>query len=178
MKFIRSSYTFIIVLSALIALQACKAKKLIQKPAAPADTAKAAAPAAPVQETKPETPAPPPAPPVEKPDYNFSNIQFEFDSGILKTDSYPALDKAASAMKMDPSVKFLLNGYASEEGTPEHNMTLSQDRANSVKEYLVNSGVSSANLTAKGYGTANPVADNSTDAGKVLNRRVEIHKQN
>lgn len=175
MKFIRSSYSFIIVLSALIALQACKAKKLIQKPAPVTDTVK---PAAPVQETKPVTPTPPPAPPVEKPDYNFSNIQFEFDSGILKTDSYPALDKAASTMKMDPSVKFAINGYASEEGTPEHNMALSQDRANSVKEYLVNSGVSSANLTAKGYGTANPVADNSTEAGKVLNRRVEIHKQN
>ncbi len=176
MKFTRSSYTLIIILSALIALQACKAKKLIQKPAPVTDTVK---PAAPVQETKPV--APPvqqPAPPVEKPDYNFSNIQFEFDSGILKTDSYPALDKAASAMKMDPLVKFVLNGYASEEGTQEHNMALSQDRANSVKEYLVNSGVSSANLTAKGYGTANPVADNSTDAGKVLNRRVEIRKQN
>jgi OOP family OmpA-OmpF porin len=81
-------------------------------------------------------------------------------------------------MKMDPSVKFNLNGYASIEGTEEYNKTLSQDRANAVKEYLVNSGVSSASLTAMGYGTASPVGDNSTEAGRALNRRVEIHKQN
>ena len=57
-------------------------------------------------------------------------------------------------------------------------MKLSQDRANSVKIYLVNTGVSADNLTTKGYGESNPVADNTTDAGKILNRRVEIRKQN
>jgi OOP family OmpA-OmpF porin len=81
-------------------------------------------------------------------------------------------------MKMDPSVKFILKGFASKEGTYEHNIILSEDRANSVKAYLVNSGVSSANLTTKGYGIKHPIADNSTEAGRILNRRVEIHKQN
>ncbi|MDB5110542.1 MAG: OmpA family protein [Mucilaginibacter sp.] len=178
MKFIKSNFALIISLSALVSLQACKAKKIVQKPAPDTEAVKpAAAPAAaspqPVEKQKQEeSPAP-----VEKPDYNFSNIQFEFNSGILKTNSYPILDKAASEIKKDPSAKFILKGYASAEGTAEHNMTLSADRANSVKAYLINSGVNDSNLTAKGYGESNPVADNSTEAGKALNRRVEIRKQ-
>jgi OOP family OmpA-OmpF porin len=80
-------------------------------------------------------------------------------------------------MKKDPSVKFIVNGYASIEGTEQHNMVLSQDRANSVKAYLVNSGIPAANLITKGNGTANPIADNNTEAGRILNRRVEIKKQ-
>jgi OOP family OmpA-OmpF porin len=147
---------------------------MIQKPAPVAETTK---PATPVQQAKPAAPPVQPPAPVAKPDFSFANIQFEFDSDVLKTASYPTLDKVASEMKMNPSIKLNLNGYASIEGTEAHNMILSQDRANSVKDYLVNSGVSSANLITKGYGTANPVAANNTDAGKVLNRRVEIHKQ-
>jgi len=176
MKFIKSSFAPIVILCALISLQACKAKKIVQKPVQPTETT---TPPPPVQQPKPQPVAQQEtAAPVEKPDYNFSNIQFDFNSSVLKTASYPILDKAAAAMKMDPSVKFNLGGYASIEGTEEYNKTLSQDRANSVKEYLVNSGVSSASLTAVGYGTTNPVGDNSTEAGRVLNRRVEIHKQN
>ena len=176
MKFIRSSFAPIIISCALIALSSCKAKKLAQKPAPPAPVTQ---PAAPVQQTKPVTaPTPPPPPPAPKPDYNFSNIQFEFNSSVLKTASYPVLDKAALNMKLDPSVKFNVNGYASIEGTAEHNMILSEDRANSVKVYLINSGVSSTQLTATGYGTSNPVGDNSTEDGRVLNRRVEIHRAN
>ena len=80
-------------------------------------------------------------------------------------------------MKKDPTATFILNGYASIEGTAAHNMALSMDRANSVKVYLVNTGVSTANLTTKGNGTSNPVADNGTEAGRILNRRVEIKKR-
>ncbi|HEY2580270.1 MAG TPA: OmpA family protein [Mucilaginibacter sp.] len=174
MKFLRSSFTIIIISSVLVTLQACKAKKMIQKPAPVAETTK---PVNPVQPPKPVVPVQQQVPPA-KPDFTFANIQFEFDSDVLKTDSYPTLDKVSSEMKMDPSVKLDLNGYASIEGTAAHNMMLSRDRANSVKQYLVNSGVSSADLIANGYGTANPIADNNTDAGKVLNRRVEIHKLN
>lgn len=176
MKFIKLGYYPVIILFAIIALQACKAKKIVQKPVvAVAETP----PPAPV--VAPPTPQPEPvvaAPAPAVPDYNFSNIQFEFNSGILKTQSYPILDKAVIEMKKDPSAKFNLKGYASAEGTDAHNMELSVDRANAVKAYLINSGVSADNLTAKGYGEANPVADNTTDAGRILNRRVEIRVQN
>jgi OmpA-OmpF porin, OOP family len=177
MKLIKSGIAPVIILSALIALQACKTKKLAQKPIAAAQPTQ---PATTVQQ--PTQPAKPVqqqiTAPVEKPNYGFSNIQFEFNSSVLKTSSYPLLDKAASEMKMSPAIKFDLNGYASREGTFEHNMVLSEDRANSVKEYLINSGVSSANLITKGYGIKHPTADNDTEEGRELNRRVEIHKLN
>ncbi len=175
MKFTRSGIYPVAILFTLIALQACKAKKMVQKPA-PAPVA-----------TQPAPPPPPPAPPqpatahahapVGKPDYYFSYILFEFNSGLLKSCAYPILDKAVIEMKKDPSVKFKLNGYASAEGTDAHNMQLSIDRANAVKAYLITSGINGDNLTATGYGEANPVADNSTEDGRVLNRRVEIHLQ-
>jgi OOP family OmpA-OmpF porin len=175
MKFLRSNFPVILILVATISLQACKAKKkLVQAPPPPP----VENPAQPVQQTPPppvqQTPPPPPPP---APDFNFSNIQFEFDSGILKTESYPILDKAAAEIKKDPTAKFLLKGYASAEGTDAHNMELSIDRANAVKVYLVNTGVSAANLTTQGYGEANPIADNSTEAGRIINRRVELKKQ-
>ena len=174
MKFLRSNLPVVLILTAIITLQACKAKKKVvqEPPPAPVETpAPAPAPA-------PAPPPPPPAPaPAPAPNYNFSNIQFEFDSGILKTESYPILDKAAVEMKKDPSAMFILKGYASAEGSDAHNMELSVDRANAVKTYLVNTGVSGANLTAKGYGEADPIADNSSESGRVVNRRVEIKKQ-
>jgi OmpA-OmpF porin, OOP family len=69
-----------------------------------------------------------------------------------------------------------LDGYASSEGTAAHNMRLSKDRANSVKTYLVNSGVDAKKLKVKAYGETHPIADNSTEDGRVLNRRVEFKK--
>jgi OOP family OmpA-OmpF porin len=175
MKLLRSGIAPIVILMALITLQACKAKKLVQAPPPPPE---APAPVTPPPPPPAPAPQPTPPPPAPKPNYNFGNIQFEFNSGILKTDSYPALDNAAVQMKMDPTVKFDLSGFASAEGTDAHNMQLSIDRANSVKVYLVNSGVNPANITAKGYGEANPIADNTTEAGRVQNRRVEIKKEN
>ncbi|MDB5157337.1 MAG: hypothetical protein JWR50_2044 [Mucilaginibacter sp.] len=86
------------------------------------------------------------------------------------------MDKAAAEMKKDPTVKFVLNGHASAEGGDAHNMALSVERATSVKAYLVNSGVNADNLTVKGYGDKIPLADNSTEEGRVKNRRVEIKK--
>jgi OOP family OmpA-OmpF porin len=172
MKPLKSLILLVAIASATILFPACKAKKLAAKPA-PAPEAPAPPPAPPAPAPAPPTPPPPPpAPP--KPDYNFSNIQFDFDSPILKTASFPILDQAASAMKADPSVKFVLNGNASSEGTPEHNQELSVQRAQAVKTYLVNSGVSDANLTVVGYGDTKPIASNDTEEGRVLNRRVEI----
>jgi OOP family OmpA-OmpF porin len=175
MKFLRSNSLVIIILIATISLQACKAKKKVVEAAQPQPPVETPAPQ--VQQTPPPPPPQPAPAPAPAPDYNFANIQFEFDSGILKTESYPILDKAAVEMKKDPTATFILKGYASAEGTDAHNMELSVDRANAVKTYLVNTGVNGANLTAKGYGEANPVADNSTEAGRVINRRVELKKQ-
>ena len=106
----------------------------------------------------------------------YSNIQFEFDSSVLRTSSYPALD-ATSADLRSSGATAQVNGYASSEGTAAHNMSLSRDRANSVKTYLVNSGVSASKLKVKAYGETNPIADNSTEEGRVQNRRVSFMKK-
>jgi len=106
----------------------------------------------------------------------YSNIQFEFDSSVLKTSSYPILD-ATSADLRSSGASAELDGYASSEGTAAHNMRLSKDRANSVKTYLVNSGVDSKRVKVKGYGETHPIADNSTEDGRILNRRVEFKQK-
>jgi OOP family OmpA-OmpF porin len=102
----------------------------------------------------------------------YEPIQFEFNSSVLKTESYPILDALSSRLRENNS-KVTLKGYASSEGTAAYNMKLSKDRANSVKTYLVNSGVNASQVTARGYGEANPVASNDTEEGRIQNRRVE-----
>jgi OOP family OmpA-OmpF porin len=174
MKFLRSLYFSVSVLSAVILFDACKAKKVAQ--ASTPEPVVETPPPAPKPAPVAETPQPAPAPVVEKPDYNFANIQFEFNSGILKTASYPIMDKAASEIKKDQTVKFVLNGNSSAEGSDAHNMALSVERATAVKAYLVNSGVNADNLVVKGYGDKKPIADNNSEAGRVRNRRVEIKK--
>ncbi|WP_183575387.1 OmpA family protein [Mucilaginibacter sp. X5P1] len=105
----------------------------------------------------------------------YSNIQFEFDSSVLRTSSYPVLD-ATSADLRATGKTLTVAGYASSEGTAAHNLRLSKDRANSVKTYLVNSGVDAKHLKIKAFGETHPIADNSTEEGRVANRRVEFHQ--
>jgi OOP family OmpA-OmpF porin len=175
MKFLRSFYLPLVIISTVAVLPACKSKK-VMKPSPPFVAPASTTPTTPPPPAPPKQTPPPPAPAPEKPDYNFNNIQFEFNSGILKTDAYPTLDKAAAEMKKDASVRFVLNGNSSAEGTDEHNMALSVERANAVKTYLVNTGVNGANLDIKGYGESKPITSNETEEGRALNRRVEIKK--
>src|SRR5690606_13799024 len=103
----------------------------------------------------------------------YPNIQFEFDSSVLKTESYSTLDRLSSELR-ETGASVTLDGHASAEGTEAYNMTLSQDRANSLKQYLVNSGVDAANINVYAFGESAPVASDATEDGRVLNRRVEI----
>jgi OOP family OmpA-OmpF porin len=175
MKTIKICSYSVAVLFLAASISSCKSKKLVQKPE-PVAVAKVETPvvqqpkAEPVAEKK-EEPAP-----VAKPNYNFSNIQFEFNSGVLKTEAYPILDKAVMEIKKDPSAKFVLNGNSSAEGSDAHNLSLSVERAAAVKAYLINSGVSGDNLTVKGFGESKPIANNKSETGRALNRRVEIKK--
>ncbi|GAB3938234.1 OmpA family protein [Mucilaginibacter myungsuensis] len=105
----------------------------------------------------------------------YSAIQFDFDSSVLRTSSYPALD-ATSADLRSGSGSLEVQGFASSEGTAAHNLRLSKDRANAVKTYLVNSGVDAKRVKVKGFGETKPIADNSTEEGRVLNRRVQFQR--
>jgi OOP family OmpA-OmpF porin len=102
----------------------------------------------------------------------FESIQFEFNSSVLKTESYPTLDKLSSMLRENGG-KVTLAGHASSEGTAAYNMKLSRDRANSVKTYLVNSGVNASSVAVRAYGETRPVASNDTEEGRIQNRRVE-----
>jgi outer membrane protein OmpA-like peptidoglycan-associated protein len=73
-----------------------------------------------------------------------------------------------------PDLKLDIDGFTDSVGSDEYNQTLSDKRAEAVRDYLVSSGVSMNNVAARGMGKANPVADNSTAAGRQLNRRVEM----
>lgn len=106
---------------------------------------------------------------------DYPAIQFEFDSYVLKTSSYPTLDKVSQDLRNSDGA-MTLEGYASSEGSEAYNLQLSKDRANAVKNYLVNSGVAADKLNVIGYGIANPVASNATEAGRIQNRRVEFKK--
>jgi outer membrane protein OmpA-like peptidoglycan-associated protein len=159
-----------------LTMYSCKTKKLAAKPApAPAEK-----PVPPVEEKKPApVPEKEDAPvPVEKPNFNLDNIQFEFNSFVLKTSSFSILDRAVSEMKKSPNTKFILNGHSSAEGTPEHNMQLSIDRANAVKSYFINAGLSGNNFTVVGHGEKEPISSNNSEEGRILNRRTEIKVQN
>ncbi|WP_316735275.1 OmpA family protein [Pedobacter aquatilis] len=102
----------------------------------------------------------------------FEKIGFDFNSSVLKTESYPTLDKLSSVLRENGG-KVTVSGYASSEGTAAYNLKLSKDRANSVKTYLVNSGVNASQVATKGLGEANPIATNDTEEGRIQNRRVE-----
>lgn len=105
----------------------------------------------------------------------FETIQFEFNSSVLKTESYPTLDKLSSILRENGG-KVTVAGHASSEGTAAYNMKLSKDRANSVKTYLVNSGVNASSVAVKGYGETKPIASNDTEEGRIQNRRVETSR--
>ncbi len=106
----------------------------------------------------------------------YENIQFEFNSSVLRTSSYPTLDKLSADMRKDAALRLQLDGHASEEGTTEYNQQLSVDRANAVKTYLVNSGVDTKKIAVKGFGETRPIASNETEEGRSQNRRVEFRK--
>ena len=107
----------------------------------------------------------------------YNNIQFEFNSSVLRTSAYPALDKLSTEVRANEAMRIQLDGHASAEGTDEYNMSLSRDRANSVKTYLVNSGVAASRIATTAYGERRPVASNATEEGRSQNRRVEFRMQ-
>lgn len=106
-----------------------------------------------------------------------NNIQFEYNSSVLRTSSYATLDKVSSTLRANKSASLQLDGHASAEGTDAYNMQLSLDRANAVKTYLVNSGVDAKRIATKGYGETRPIASNTTEEGRVANRRVEFRQK-
>jgi OmpA-OmpF porin, OOP family len=99
-------------------------------------------------------------------------VKFAFDKSDLLPESYMVLDKAVKLLNDKPDVKVEIDGYTDYVGTWAYNQELSEDRAQTVKAYLVSKGVPEKRLTTMGYGKNNPAEDNKTDAGRAMNRRI------
>lgn len=102
------------------------------------------------------------------------NIYFETSSDKLKPESFKALDKVASLMKLFPDANLSIEGHTDNTGSLDMNMDLSKRRAQSVLNYLKDKGVDVSHLRAEGFGPKQPIANNNTEEGKALNRRVEL----
>ena len=103
-----------------------------------------------------------------------SGINFAPDSADIDAGSVPILDTAAASIVALPNVKIAIGGHTDNAGSASPNQTLSQRRAEAVQAYLVSKGVNAAQLTAQGFGSSQPIADNSTPEGRAANRRIEF----
>jgi OOP family OmpA-OmpF porin len=104
----------------------------------------------------------------------LEGVFFDNNKATLKPESFPVLDKAAIGMKDWGDVKIEVAGYTDSVDSDEHNMKLSQSRAETVRDYLISKGISADRISAKGYGESSPIADNATEEGRAKNRRVEL----
>jgi outer membrane protein OmpA-like peptidoglycan-associated protein len=105
---------------------------------------------------------------------NFENILFDFDRFELKPQYYSVLNEIALRLSRNPEAKVEIKGYTDNVGTAEYNQILSEKRAGTVKNYLVQKGVEKGRLFPVGFGFRVNNSSNETEAGRALNRRVEI----
>lgn len=101
-------------------------------------------------------------------------ITFDLDQSTLKPESMGTLNMVAGVLNQNPGLKFEIDGHTDNTGSPEHNKTLSTERAQAVRDQLIQMGIDAARLTAQGFGDSKPVADNTTPDGRANNRRVEF----
>lgn len=106
-----------------------------------------------------------------------NNILFETGKSTLKSESMEEIQRVAEYMKKNPTARFEVQGHTDNQGSDKVNDPLSQQRAEAVVKALEGLGVDGFNLKAVGKGSHEPVADNSTDAGRAKNRRVEFIKR-
>ncbi len=106
----------------------------------------------------------------------LSDITFALGTAKLTEASKESLTSVIKTLALHPELKLEVAGYTDSLGNINRNMSLSRQRAITVMNYLIDQGIHADRLTAKGYGPANPIADNNTPEGRALNRRVELHK--
>ena len=104
----------------------------------------------------------------------FCRDFFDVDSAVLSVAARNELDRFAQVMLDYPKTAILVQGHTDSSGSEEYNQRLSEQRADSVKDFLQSSGIGNGRMAAVGYGESRPVADNSSADGRQQNRRVEI----
>lgn len=104
----------------------------------------------------------------------LSNINFEYDSSILISEAFAILNEVLAALRRNHEIELIIRGYTDSKGDFGYNLELSQRRAQAVVQYLLNQGIDRNRLKSVGYGATSPIADNSTEEGRLKNRRVEF----
>ena len=104
----------------------------------------------------------------------LQNVNFDFNKADIKPQYFTILDQVASVLIANPDVGITIEGHTDSKGGDDYNMKLSQQRADSVKNYLVGKGVAGSRLSTRGYGKTRPIATNDTEEGRALNRRIEL----
>lgn len=110
----------------------------------------------------------------KKAEYAAQHLYFATGSFRILAKSFKGLNDIAVLMKGDAALKFFVDGYTDNVGRPEKNQVLSENRAGSVKKFLVAKGIDASRIVSAGHGQDQPVADNKTAAGRAKNRRVEF----
>jgi len=119
-------------------------------------------------------PVPAPAPPQPGKVCISLNVQFDFDKADVKAKYHDVIGKVAEFMKKYPTTTATIEGNTDNRGKYSYNMKLSERRAESVRNYLIEKfGIESSRLSTKGYGATKPVATNNTAAGRQKNRRID-----
>jgi len=104
----------------------------------------------------------------------MNNIFFDFDKSTLRSESYHELNRWVDVFKKNAELNAEIHGHTCWIGTETYNQGLSERRAQAVIDYLVSQGVARDRLTMKGFGETRPAADNGTQKGREMNRRVEV----
>jgi len=102
------------------------------------------------------------------------NITFPTNQSAIKDDFYPVLGSVSKVLAEYKDTTLAVSGHTDSTGKADYNQQLSQQRAQSVANYLKSQGVKAARVSARGYGSGMPIADNKTDSGRAANRRVEL----
>jgi OOP family OmpA-OmpF porin len=136
----------------------------------------------PVEEAPPPPPVAqlPPPPPPPAPGTKMVELRgphFDFDKATLKPEGKRKVDDGIKMMKENPSLRVSVEGHTDSIGSDAYNQRLSERRANAVRDYMVDQGISSSRITTKGWGESKPAASNKTEEGRAQNRRVEIIAQ-
>jgi len=111
---------------------------------------------------------------VKKEPVVLEGVNFEFNSAQLQQNSKRILDMVVKTLQSHPAMKILVSGHTDSRGSAEYNRQLSQDRAESVKQYLVSQGIAPSRIETMGMGESKPIAPNDTAEGRERNRRIEI----
>lgn len=107
-------------------------------------------------------------------EYTLDNVYFETASASLKKESFAELNELVYFMQRKPKARIEIGGHTDNVGSEESNLTLSENRARAVRQYLLDRGISPFRVAAKGYGECQPIANNLTEEGRQQNRRTAV----